>query len=158
MKILGIDPGTSRIGYGLIEEVTEPKLLRYGTIESTQKDFNGKIVDFSKKFSDLLQSAQPEMVAIEKIFFTKNQKTAISVAQARGILVAKCLENNIKVIELGPMEVKQSITGYGLTDKKGVALMVKRILNIKELKGYDDASDAIAIALAGSQRRRINEA
>lgn len=148
MKILGIDPGTSRIGYGLIEK--KPlKLLDYGVIESAQKDLKEKISDFSGKFKKLLAAAAPDLVVMEKIFFTKNRKTAVDVAQARGALLSQCLEKGLQIAEFGPMEIKLAVTGYGLADKKGVAMMVKRILGIEKLDGHDDASDAIAIAIAG---------
>lgn len=157
MIILGIDPGTSRIGYGVIKETNKPKLIRYGTIESKQQNLYGKIAEFSLKFERLLKESKPDAVAIEKLFFTKNRKTAIAVAQARGVLLAHCISQNKKIIELGPMQIKQLVTGYGKSDKIAVAKMVKKILDIPDLQGYDDASDAIAIALAGSQQEKLTK-
>src|SRR3989344_4906721 len=113
MKILGIDPGTSRIGYGLIEN--KPlKLLDYGVIESLEKELKGKISDFNGRFQKLLAAADPDLVVMEKIYFTKNRKTAIDVAQARGVLISKCLEKGLEIAEFGPMEIKLAVTGYGL--------------------------------------------
>lgn len=156
MKILGIDPGTSRIGYGLIEN--KPlKLLDYGVIESTEKELQEKISDFGEKFQKLLAAAAPDLVVMEKIFFTKNRKTAIDVAQARGALLSQCLGKGLEIAEFGPMEIKLAVTGYGLADKKGVAMMVKRILGIEKLEGHDDASDAIAIAIAGASYHPLDK-
>ncbi len=146
MKILGIDPGTSRIGYGLIE-TDGMKLLDYGVIEAKEKTIPGKISTLSKKMSALLADFKPDFAGIEKLYFAKNQKTALDVAQARGVIISLLLQQNIRMAEYSPNEVKAQVTGYGLADKKGVAKMVKAILKISELPGYDDASDALAIAI-----------
>lgn len=147
MRILGIDPGTSRIGYGVIETGNSLKLLKYGVIEAKEKTLTEKISNFSKQLEMLLDEIKPETAGIEKLFFAKNQKTAIDVAQARGAILAILLKKNIPVSEYAPNEVKSQVTGYGLADKKGVAKMVKAILGISELPGYDDASDALAVAI-----------
>jgi crossover junction endodeoxyribonuclease RuvC len=150
MRILGIDPGITRIGFGLIE--TAPlKLINYGTLETKN------LLDMEKKFGALLKNHQPQIVAVETLFLTKNRKTAIEVAQARGVLLFKTLKNHIDLVELGPMQVKQAVTGWGRADKRAVAKMVKIILNIKTLTGYDDASDALAIAIAAANKKIRNE-
>lgn len=149
MKILGIDPGSSRIGYGLIETQPQPTPIAYGTIEAENH------LEISRQFGELLKNSRPECVGIEKLFFARNRKTALRVAEARGILLLKILECGLPVIELSPMEIKQAIAGYGHADKKGVAKMVRMILNIKNLKGYDDASDALAIAIAAAGRVKL---
>lgn len=150
MTILGIDPGTARVGYGFIEETAEPKLLEYGTLESFAPDVYGKILDITRQFNALLEKIKPDAAVFEKLYFTKNQKTAMDVAQSRGILLAQCLLRGIIVREIGPQEVKQGVTGYGLADKRAVAMMVRKILRVDALAGHDDASDALAIALAGA--------
>lgn len=154
MKILGIDPGTHRIGYGLIEKNSGLELLDYGVIEIKQ---NVPTLEAAKQFSALIKRFKPELAAIEKLYFAKNRKTALSVAQTRGILILKILENKIPLVEYGPMEVKLSVTGYGLADKKAVAKMVKLFLKLKELRGYDDASDALAIAITAANHLKFNE-
>lgn len=156
MRILGIDPGTSRIGFGVIETAGQLRLIDYGVIEAREKTLTGKIANFSKKFEKLVNDTNPELAAIEKIFFAKNQKTALAVAQARGVLLAALIAKNIPIVEYGPTEVKSNITGNGLADKQGVAKMVKSILKVSELKGYDDAVDAIAIAITAASHQKLN--
>lgn len=151
MKILGIDPGTNRIGYGLIESNGTLNLLDYGVIELAP---SADLLLLAKKIDSLFQKFNPELVAVEKIYFAKNQKTAINVAQARGVIIFKILENKIKFAEYGPTEIKKSLTNYGQADKKAVALMVKKILNVQELQGYDDASDALAIAITAANYKK----
>lgn len=146
MKILGVDPGTSRIGYGLIND-RPLELLDYGVLEISEKT-SKKFLLLAEKFEKLILEAKPDGAVIEKIYFAKNQKTAIEVAQARGILLFLLLKNKIPVKEYGPQEIKNAVTGYGLADKKAVAKIVSKLLKA-ELKGYDDASDALAIAITG---------
>jgi len=146
MKILGIDPGSARIGFGLIKKDKNLELLDYGVMEVANND----LLVLAEQFDNLLKRQRPDLIAIEKLYFAKNRKTALSVAQSRGVLILKIRENKIKMAEYNPMEVKQSVTGYGLADKKAVAMMVKKILNLQELKGHDDASDALAIAITAA--------
>lgn len=155
MRILGIDPGTSRIGFGVIETAGGLRLIDYGTIEAREKTLTEKIANFSKKFEKLISDTNPELAAIEKIFFAKNQKTALAVAQARGVLMSYLIAKNIPIAEYGPTEVKVNVTGYGLADKQAVAKMVKSILKVPELKGYDDAIDAIAIAITAASHQKL---
>lgn len=155
MRILGIDPGTSRIGFGLIETEGGLKLLDYGTIEAKEKNLPGKIANATSQLKALLKKSNPDLVALEKLFFSRNRKTAISVAQARGALLAGVMEHGVELCEFSPTEVKSRVTGYGLADKQGVAKMVKAILKLDTLTGYDDASDAIAIAIAAANHRRF---
>lgn len=154
MKILGIDPGTSRIGFGLIES-EGLKLLKYGVIEAKEKTLAGKLTNLTNQIKKLLEDTNPEMAGIEKLYFAKNQKTAIDVAQARGAILSLLLQKNILTAEYSPNEVKSQVTGYGLADKKGVAKMVKAILKIEDLPGYDDASDALAIAITTANHYRL---
>lgn len=149
MKILGIDPGTNRIGYGLIEKNGELKLIDYGVIEIKKKS---SVLEMTKRFSNILKKFRPDLAAIEKIYFSKNRKTALNVSQAKGMLILKVLENRIPLVEYGPMEIKLAVTGYGLADKKAVAKMVKIFLKLKKLRGYDDASDALAIAITAANQ------
>ncbi|MDP1718936.1 MAG: crossover junction endodeoxyribonuclease RuvC [bacterium] len=157
MRILGIDPGTSRIGFGIIETAGTLRLIDYGVIEAKEKTLTGKIANFSKKFEKLLNDTNPELAAIETLFFAKNQKTALSVAQARGVLMSYLISKNIPIEEYGPTEVKVNITGYGLSDKQAVAKMVKSILKVSELKGYDDAVDAIAVAITAASHQKLRK-
>ncbi len=155
MKILGIDPGTSRVGFGLIDTQPHLRLIHYGTLEAKEKDLPGKIANITSQFRSLLKETRPEYAAIERLFFAKNQKTALAVAQARGALLSILLEHQIPFAEFSPNEVKSQIAGYGLADKKGVAKMVMAILKTTELSGYDDASDALAIAIAAANQQKL---
>ena len=162
MKILGIDPGSTRIGYGIIEDATATagqagglKLLDYGVLEIKEKNLPDRLNALSLLFDALLKKHRPDMAGIEKIFFAKNTKTAIDVSHSRGVLLAGMRENQIPILEFTPNEVKLAVSGYGLSDKKAVAKMVMRILNLKELKGYDDASDAIAVALTTAFNKKL---
>ncbi len=157
MRILGIDPGTSRIGFGVIETAGGLRLVDYGVIEAKEKTLTEKIANFSKKFEKLIKDCNPELAAVEKIFFAKNQKTALAVAQARGVLMAGLIARNIPIVEYGPTEVKLNVAGYGLADKAAVARMVKMILKVKDLPGHDDAIDAIAIAITAASNRVLTE-
>lgn len=158
MKILGIDPGTSRIGFGLIE-ATGPnlELLTYGIIEAKDKTITGKITELSTQFRKLLLETTPDFAAVEKLFFAKNQKTALDVAQARGVILSLLLEKGIPLAEYAPNEVKIQVTGYGLADKQGVAKMVKTILKVSELPGHDDASDALAVAITAANFLKLQQ-
>ncbi len=156
MKILGIDPGSTRIGYGLIESSGDAKALEFGLIEISKQSKEGKIRELHDRFKMLLKKTTPELVAIEELFFSKNQKTAIEVAEARGIMKLLVIQASIPLLEYGPREVKIAITNDGVADKKAVIMMVERILKIK-IKGPDDVADALAIALTAAARYRIDQ-
>lgn len=157
MRILGIDPGTSRIGFGVIETAGGLRLLSCGTIEAKEKTLAEKINNFSGKFDKLIAETNPELAALEKLFFAKNQKTALAVAQARGVLMSMLLNKKIPIVEYGPTEVKLNITGYGLADKAAVAKMVENILKTKISGNYDDAIDAIAIAITAASHKKLEK-
>ncbi len=156
MKILGIDPGTTRIGYGLIESHGNSiALIDSGLLTVTAKETHSRLVDLAGSYVDLLKKEQPELVAFEKLFFAKNVKTGLDVAQARGVLLYLTAKENIPFLEFSPSEVKSNIAGYGSADKRAVADMVKRITGIKQIDGPDDVTDAIAIAIVGANHARF---
>ncbi len=155
MRFLGIDPGTTRIGYGLIEHkngLFTP--VDFGLLPiDTEKD---KLVGMGKSLALLIKKTKPDIIAIEELFFTKNQKTAISVAEARGVLKFISLESGVEVREYGPREVKMAVTSNGVADKKSVATMVAKILSLKKITGPDDISDALAVALTAAFRYKFD--
>ncbi len=156
MRILGIDPGTVRLGYGLIEKTRELKLLTYGVLEIKNKQSEpAKIFELGKKLSELIDELKPDLAGVEKLYFAKNQKTAMLVSQARGVILHLLTQRSIPIRELRPGDVKIAVTNYGLADKGAVARMVKQILKIPDLRGYDDASDALAIAIAAAYGNNI---
>lgn len=151
MLILGIDPGTNRIGYGLIEKRGDKfRTIDYGCIEISQKSTPKKLLEISKKLQKILKKHQPKILAVEKLFFTKNVKTAISVSEARGVIILEALKNNLKIVELTPLQVKIALTGYGKAPKTQIAQMVKLSLGLKKIPKPDDTTDALAIAITGN--------
>ncbi len=157
MKVLGIDPGSSRCGYGLIEkDGSKLTLVNHGLIEIKEKDINHKLTLLGHDYKKIIKEFKPDLVAIEKIFFSKNVKTAIEVAQARGVIMYLSLKEGADIVEYNPQEIKLSVTGYGLSDKKAVAKMVSSILKIPPLKVIDDVTDAIAISITAANLTRNN--
>lgn len=150
-KILGIDPGSSRLGYGLIEKQgSQLRFLRAGTLEIKERDLNQKLLYLANDFKRLLTNSKPQLVVIEKIYFSKNVKTAIEVAQARGVIIFLTMDHKIPILEVSPQQAKSAVTSYGAADKKAVAKMVSILLKRPLLDKLDDTSDALAIAIAGS--------
>ncbi len=151
MIILGIDPGSTRAGYGLIEEKKgELKFISAGILKIDSKDKNRRLVELEKSFSRLIKKEKPDLAVLEKLYFMKNLKTALEVAQSRGVLTLIISKYKIPLLEYTPLEIKQNITGYGMADKKMVAKMVAKILKVEEISEYDDATDALAAAILGS--------
>jgi crossover junction endodeoxyribonuclease RuvC len=152
MKILGIDPGYARLGYGIVEsDGNKYSPLDYGVIET------GKDLEFFERLSiiyegliKLAEKHKPNLAGIEELFFAKNQKTAINVAQARGVAVLACVNSGKEIRELTPLQVKQGLTGYGVAEKQQVQYMVKTILGLDKAPKLDDATDALAVAICCS--------
>lgn len=151
MIILGIDPGSKRVGYGLIKKTHGSlSLVKAGLLKITTKEYLKNLIEIKIQISQLIKKFKPEILAIEKLYFVKNQKTGLDVAQTRGVIILAALESGLKIKEFTPNEIKSGVTGYGLADKKAVAKMVKTILNQPALKVIDDVSDALAIAILAS--------
>lgn len=156
MIFLGIDPGTRRMGFGLVKkEGTRTEFVDAGLINITSKDDLGALLEIRKELAALIALHKPNALAIEKLFFSKNQKTAMQVAEARGVALVSALEAGLSVLELAPNEVKMGLTGYGSADKKSVLKMVRLILKMPELKVIDDASDALALAILAADRSKF---
>ena len=149
MIILGIDPGTARIGYAVIEKKDSDNLnlLTCGCLEPKSKEQKDRLGEISDLISDLISKYHPEILAIEKLFFAKNAKTALSVSEARGVIINSANSFNLKIFDFTPPEVKLAITGYGKAEKEQVRKMACRILRIEIMPKLDDTSDALAIAL-----------
>lgn len=149
--ILGIDPGTHRLGYGIIE-ANGRKLtpITYGVIETKAKHSADQLYATHIALKKIIDEYHPDVCGVEKLFFSKNQKTALSVSEAKGVILMTVAQAGISVFEMAPNEVKQTISGYGQADKKAVLKMVQLILGIKNFTSIDDASDALAIAIATS--------
>ncbi|MEK9179852.1 MAG: crossover junction endodeoxyribonuclease RuvC [Patescibacteria group bacterium] len=150
MIVLGIDPGTERAGYGVVEKAgSKIKLIAAGLLKVKSKGPEG-LLEIKTASLKIIKKFHPEMMAIEKLFFAKNQKTALRVAEARGVLLTAAAESGLKIKEYGPNEVKAGITGYGFADKKAVLKMVRLMLKEPDLEVIDDASDALALAILGA--------
>ncbi len=155
MVIIGIDPGTVRVGYGVLEEQRgRLTLLRCGLLK-LPKGTQGHILHtIDREFNTLLREFRPDRVGIERIFFTRNKKTAITIAQARGVLLAASARNGVSIVELTPSEVKCAVTGDGAATKAGVARMVHFLVQgAPRSYRFDDVSDAIAVAIAATGAR-----
>lgn len=153
MIILGIDPGYAIVGYGVIEKKgNTTTCLDYGVI-TTGKDesFPDRLVQINDGIDYLIDKYKPDSLAIEELFFQNNQKTAINVAEARGVIVVRAKKKIGKLFEYTPLQIKQALTGQGRADKKQVQYMVKAILNLKDIPKPDDAADALAVAICHSQ-------
>lgn len=150
MTILGIDPGSRRIGFGLVRKTkTGLEMLSAGILKIESKNDQDAAKEIKRELSKLISVHQPDFMAIEKLYFVKNQKTALSVAQSRGVIVLVASEQKLPIREFSPNEIKLGVTGYGSADKKAVAKMVKIILKKPDLEIIDDATDALAIAIVG---------
>lgn len=153
MKILGIDPGMAIVGYGMIEINNDKiELLTSGSIQTDKKlDDSKRLLEIYNDLSQIVSKYQPDCASVEQLFFFKNQKTIIPVAEARGVILTVLEKYNIPTFSYTPMEVKQVLTGYGRADKKDVEQMVKLTLGNQELPKLDDTVDAIAIAICHSR-------
>ncbi len=149
MRILGIDPGYGITGFGLIEaQRSNYSLLRYGAITTPPgADFSARLEMIYEDMKQLLELAKPDAVAIEELFFGQNVTTGIGVAQSRGVILLAIRQAGVPVHSYKPMQVKQSVVGYGNATKHQVQDMTKRILHLQNTPKPDDAADAIAIAL-----------
>ena len=149
MKVLGIDPGIERVGWGLIE--TNGNAVKYigcGCIK-TSSDLaqQERLASIAHQIRNLVREKTPDRAVVERLFFAKNKKTALSVSESRGAILVVLLEENVITSEYTPLEVKRAITGNGSAEKRQVAWMVKNILKIKENIASDDALDALALCL-----------
>ena len=149
MRILGIDPGLAIVGYGIIDLVgSEISLVEYGVINTTaDTPFTDRLDIIYKELDDLIKEFNPDDMVLEELFFHKNQKTIINVAQARGIEILCGIHNNLPIYEYTPLEVKMAITGYGRAQKRQMQESLKIYLNLSDIPKPDDAADRIAVAI-----------
>ncbi len=150
MRIIGIDPGLARVGYGIIDEIEGKKaMLDCGIIEtqSTQKE-EKRLLEISNDLSSIIRKWSPQSAAVEKFFFYRSS-TTISVVQARGVIMMTLGKHNLSIQEFPPMQIKLAVTGYGHSDKDEVLKSVMHEFNLTSPPKPDDAADALAIALTG---------
>lgn len=150
MIVLGIDPGTATTGYGLVEELEDGNLISqaYGTIQTPpEQPMPERLLELNRQLRNLILLHHPDSGAVEKLFFQRNVRTALSVGQGRGVILFTFAEAGLPVDEYTPLEVKQAVVGYGGAEKNQVQQMVRAILGLAEIPRPDDAADALAIAI-----------
>lgn len=149
MLILGIDPGIAITGFGILEKLDgKCRVVKYGALE-THKSLPEpeRLHLLQSELKKIIDRFSPDIMAVEKLFFFKNQKTIISVGEARGVVVAVGAGCGLEMREYTPLQVKQAVTGYGRADKKQIQMMVKNILKLSSIPKPDDVADALAVAL-----------
>ncbi len=153
MIVLGIDPGYAIVGWGLIEYKNNIyKPLRFGAITTdADMDFNQRLKVIYDDISEIIEMFKPEAMSIEKLYFQTNQKTAIMVAEARGVTLLAAKQAHIPIFEYTPLQVKTAVTGYGKAKKAQVMEMTRRLLKLPDVPKPDDTADALAIAICHTQ-------
>ena len=157
MLILGLDPGTATVGYALLEK-NKNKLaaVEYGCIKTQPgREAGSRLVSIEKELIKIIKLFNPQEAAIEKLFFLNNIKTAMAVSQARGVMLLALAKLNLPTFEYTPLQVKLTVTGYGMAPKIQVQKMVKSILQLNELPQPDDAADALAIAICHAYQNKF---
>lgn len=150
MRILAIDPGYERLGIAIIDkEKNSKEVLVFSTCFQTVKDLphSTRLGQIKEEIETILTKYSPEVLAIETLFFSKNQKTALKVAEARGTVIATAASHGLEVCELSPADIKIAVTGYGKSDKEHVIAMVPKLITLSKKITYDDEYDAIAAGL-----------
>ncbi len=156
---MGIDPGIAIVGYGFLElKGNSYKVLEYGAITTMAKvPLPERLNAIYSEMNELIEKYKPEDIAFEELFFNKNVKTAITVAEARGVEVLSAKNSGAGLYEYTPLQVKQALVGYGRATKSQVQEMVKMILNLKEIPKPDDVADALAIAITHGSSIKFKE-
>ena len=149
MLALGIDPGTAICGYGVVSlEGSHLKALDYGAIETSSKlSAEQRLVIIHREIDALIKKYKPDVMGVEMLFFNKNVRTAMTVAQARGVILLAAAQNAVKLVEFTPLQVKQAVVGYGKAEKEQVIYMTQRLLNLPSKPHPDDVADALAVAI-----------
>lgn len=159
MRVLGIDPGIARTGWGVVRvENGKLKMESYGCIETSSKtEIAQRLKKIYREILKIINSSKPDAMAIEELFFNTNAKTAFIVGQARGVIILAAGEKNIPLAIYTPLQVKIAITGYGRAEKAQVGKMVKTILNLKTIPKLDDTTDALAVGLTHLFSRKMGD-
>lgn len=156
MRILGIDPGTGILGFGVIEAGKgKAQLVDGGVIRTPVKEDDAvRLQTIFEELTDIIVNSKPQVMAVEKLYFAQNVTTAMTVAQARGVVLLAGKQAGMDIYEYTPLQIKQAMTGYGRAEKKQVQEMVRIILKLKEVPKPDDCADALACALTHAQTMR----
>jgi len=158
MRVLGLDPGTARMGWGVVEGERDPRLVAYGTLTTPAgQPLAGRLYSLFCALREIVARHQPDEAALEELFFARNVRTAFAVGQARGAALVTLAEAGLPVYEYSPLEVKQAVTGYGRAEKAQVQEMVRALLSMEEVPRPDDAADALAVALCHFHSARTQQ-
>ena len=149
MRILGIDPGYALVGFGVIDyDGYNYTVVDYGVVETTKdEDMAVRLGIVYDGITELIEKYNPDCMAIEELFYFKNQKTIVPVAEARGVILLAGINKNANIFEYTPLQIKQALTGNGRAEKKQIQYMVTSILGLKSIPKPDDAADALAVAI-----------
>lgn len=158
MRIIGIDPGTGILGFGVIDtDGNKAKMVTAGVVRTPpHTPLDERLEDIFDSLTDIISETKPDVMSIEKLFFARNVTTAMSVSHARGVAMLTGRKASIPIAEYTPMQIKQTLTGYGKADKKQVQEMVRLQLGLKEVPKPDDCADALAAAITHSLMSRLN--
>ncbi len=156
MRIIGIDPGTGILGFGIIEaDKGKMQLVDGGVIRTPVKEDDAvRLLTIYDELTDIIAETRPQEMAVEKLFFAQNVTTAMTVAQARGVVLLTGMQASLKIAEYTPLQIKQALTGYGRAEKKQIQEMVRVLLNLKDIPKPDDCADALACAITHSMTMR----
>ncbi len=157
MRILGLDPGLATVGYGVLDvEEKFVRLVDYGIISTPKEEsVPVRLAMISEAADSLITNFKPDEIAMEELFFNTNITTGIKVAEARGVLIVSAVKQCGRLFEYTPLQVKIAMTGYGRADKHQIQAMVKNYLSLDKIPRPDDAADALAVALAHAQSRKM---
>lgn len=161
MLVIGIDPGTAITGYGLVQQskAGQLKALDWGVIQTPAKTpIADRLDQIYNSLGQILKEHQPASAAVEALFFQKNVRTAMSVGQARGVVLLALHQAGLAIADYTPNEVKQAVSGYGAADKRQVQTMVQTLLNLEETPKPDDAADALAVAICHLHNEKTHQA
>ena len=148
MRILGIDPGYAIVGYGLIQYESRCRAVGYGVITTgADMEFNSRLEYIYDAVTALLKKSRPDALSIEKLYFQNNQKTAINVAEARGVILLAAMKAGVEIFEYTPLQVKLAIAGYGKAQKSQIIAVTQKLLGLSAPPKPDDAADALGMAI-----------
>lgn len=157
MKIIGIDPGTGRLGFGVIEvDSNKVRLIDAGIITTpAHTEHAERLEDIFDSLCEIIRDTKPDVMSIEKLFFAQNITTAMTVSEARGVAILAGKKANLEIYEYTPLQIKQTMTGYGRADKKQIQEMVRLHLNLEKMPQPDDCADALAAAITHFMMTRV---
>ena len=159
MRVIGIDPGLTRLGYGIVEEQNGRLIaVASGTVRAEGAGTPEKLVALRAQLRALVTEHRPDAAAVERLFVNRNRRTATNVGQARGVALLALAEAGVEIAEYGPMEVKMALTGYGSATKEQIGFMVTRLLRLDAAPDSADAADALAVAICHLHSRRLKGA